>query len=95
MRLALVMIVHYLWLLGHKLCCISSTSTYHNASSGNHPKNRDEDASYTTGDVVGCGIDMDKAKLKPDGCLEPQQTVTVYFTKNGKRVRYDQKEQRI
>ena len=45
--------------------------------------------------MVGCGIDMDKAKLKPGGSLEPQQTISVYFTKNGKRVRYAVKEVRL
>lgn len=43
-------------------------------------------AAYKTGDIVGCGIDFAQAKVNADGTIKPQQTLTVYFTKNGKKV---------
>ncbi|XP_070196653.1 uncharacterized protein [Littorina saxatilis] len=59
---------------------------YDNSSTGIAPnKNTEEDTTFKEGDVVGCGIVMQNVKLQPDGSFQPQQKLTVYFTKNGIR----------
>ncbi|XP_076445934.1 uncharacterized protein LOC143283637 [Babylonia areolata] len=59
---------------------------YCNNPTGTSSNMNVEDACIYSGDVIGCGIDISKAQLKPDGSLQPQQTLLVYFTKNGTRV---------
>ncbi|KAK7485956.1 hypothetical protein BaRGS_00022822 [Batillaria attramentaria] len=73
------------WRLGSIGYHADNGQVYHNTSSGYASKDKSVDASYGPGDIVGCGVDIKKAKLKEDGTLKPQQMLTVYFTKNGKR----------
>ena len=46
----------------------------------------EENATYRTGDVVGCGFEPQGVTYREDGTIESQQTLRFYFTKNGKKV---------
>ncbi|XP_048249171.1 uncharacterized protein LOC124124359 [Haliotis rufescens] len=41
---------------------------------------------FETGDVIGCGINVETAKFRTDKTLKSHQILDVYFTKNGVKV---------